>query len=166
MTMANSEMAETYIERESGFYDFEASEGVAHVIVTVGPPEGRLERTLTALSAVAEAGVPVFLAKLHGNEISFAVDRDSLATVERALAGKGMTYRSRRDLAIVTVTTNTMRDLTGMMVRIADALQAAGARMYGVGDSHSSVQCLIDAQWVEPALRQLRAAFSQDNAHA
>jgi aspartokinase len=148
-----------YIERESGVYDFDADYGVAHVNVTVGPPEGRTERTTKVFRTVADAGVPVFLAKLHGHEVSFAVEEERLGDVEGALKAAGLAYRSRRDLAIVTVHVGTMNDVTGIMVRIADALQLAGARMYGVGDSHSSVQCLIDGRDAQAALVQLMSAF-------
>ncbi len=148
-----------YIERESGFFHFDATHDVAHVIVSVGGTEGRAERVIHVFRIVAEAGVPVFLAKLHGHEISFAVEAKRLQDVERALQVGGYSYRARRDLAIVTVHTGTLRDLTSVMVRIADALQLAGARMYGAGDSHSSVQCLIDGHRAEAALNQLRTTF-------
>jgi len=154
------------IEREGGFFDFEATQGVAHVVVHVGPESGRTERVLKVFRVVADAGVPVFLAKLHGSEVSFAMNKEHLTAAEEALAANEFTYRSRQDLAVVTIRTDTLQDLTGIMVRIADALQLAGARMYGVGDSHSSVQCLIDGHRVPAALEQLRAAFAREVGHA
>jgi len=148
-----------HFERQTGVYDVDVTEAVAHVIAAVGPPEARGERTLRLLRSVADASVPIFLAKLHGHEVSFAVEAGRLADVERVLTADGYEFRARRDLAIVTVHASTMRDLTGVMVRIADALQLAQARMYGAGDSHSSVQCLIDGHRVSAALGQLRTAF-------
>ena len=59
-----------------------------------------------------------------------------------------------------------MRDLTGVMVDIADSLQSAGARLYGVGDSHNTVQCLIDAAQLDPAVKALRRTFRLKGAHA
>jgi aspartate kinase len=153
-----------YFERETGVYDVDVTDAVAHVIAAVGPPEGRAERVVRLFRAVADAGIPVFLAKLHGQEVSFAVEAERLSDVERVLAGTGYAYRARRDLAIVTVHASTMRDLTGVMVRIADALQLAQARMYGAGDSHSSVQCLIDGHSASAALNRLKAAFKVETA--
>ena len=168
MTNPSNTEQKTYkdIEKEGGFFDFDATHGVTHVVVDVGPEAGRTERILKVFRVVADAGVPVFLAKLHGSEVSFAMNKEHLTTAAHALAASGFSYRSRQDLAVVTIRTDTLQDLTGVMVRIADALQLAGARMYGVGDSHSSVQCLIDGHRVQAALEQLRAAFAREVGHA
>lgn len=158
-------LVDGYLERESGVYGFEATYNVAHVIVAVGHEDGRTQRVIRVFRLVADAGIPVFLAKLHGHEVSFAVEASRLAEVERALTAAGYSLRTRRDLAIVTIHAGTLQDLTGVMVRIADAFQRAGARMYGSGDSHSSIQCLTDGHRAEPALAQLRSVFGVNVAN-
>jgi aspartokinase len=125
----------------------------------VGDEEGRSARIEALFGALAAAHIPVFLIKLHGQAVTFSVEAGDADQAERALTGAGFPYRTRRDLAIITVHAGTMRDLIGIMVRIADALQIAQARVYGVGDSHSSVQCLIDGYRADAAVRQLRTAF-------
>lgn len=166
MTDISTNASGLYIEKESGFYEFEATPGVAHLVVTVGSAQTPMERIIAVFKCVADVGVPVFLAKLHGHEVSFAVEGRHLPTVEGALTNAGYSFRSRHDLAVLTVRTETLEDLTGLMVRIADALQLAGARMYGLGDSHSSVQCLVDGHRVEAALKQLQVLFSRGAVHA
>jgi len=146
-------------ERERGVYDVDVAANVAYVSATVGNEAGRSERTLALFAALGKAGIPVFLIKLHGQVVTFSVEESKVECTERVLTDAGFPFHIRRDLAIVTVLAGTMRDLIGIMVRIADALQLAQARMYGVGDSHSSVQCLIDGYRAEAAVRQLRTAF-------
>ena len=55
-----------------------------------------------------------------------------------------------------------MRDLSGVMVAIADSLFSVGARLYGTGDSHNSVQCLIDGERVPDATKALCRTFHLD----
>ena len=57
-----------------------------------------------------------------------------------------------------------MRDLSGVMVAIADALYAAGARLFETGDSHNSVVCLIESAHVDEAVRHLSATFHLEAA--
>lgn len=164
MNLRSSVPNHAHFERETGVYDVNVTQAVAHVNVAVGPAEGRADQAVRVFRTVADAGIPVFLAKLHGHEVSFAVEASTLSEAERALAQAGFVFRARRDLAIVTVHASTMRDLTGVMVKIADALQIAQARMYGAGDSHSSVQCLIDGHRAEAAVAQIRVAFHMEPA--
>lgn len=151
-----------YFERERGVYDVDVTASVAHVAATVGDEAERIE---TLFRILADAAIPVFLVKLHGQAATFCVEGSQVERAETALTGAGFPFRTRRDLAIITVHAGTMRDLIGIMVRIADALQVAQARMYGVGDSHSSVQCLIDGYRAEAAVRQLRSAFCLEAPH-
>lgn len=166
MSSEASERRQLSIERERSVFEVDVTRDVGHVRVVVGDPHGRDERTRLLLRAVADAGVPIFLAKLHGQEVSFATEARRLSEVEQVLAEQGFDYRMRRDLALVTVTSGGLPDRTVMMVRIADALHVAGARMYGVGDSHSSVQCLIDGEHAEAAAAQLRSALGAAATHA
>lgn len=168
MSVTTDPSQHPHLERETGVYHIDITRSVAHVIVAAGEETKRAENVVAIFGCVARAGVPIFLAKLHGHEVSFAMEADRLADVEGALTDAGHAYRTLRDLAIVTVHANTMRDLTGVLVRIADALQLAGSRMYGAGDSHSTVHCLIDGHRSDAALLQLRHAFGVElpDAHA
>ncbi len=151
-------------ERERGVHSVDVTASVAHVAAAVGAEENQPARIQAMFRVLADASVPVFFVKLHGQDVTFCVEADRLDDVERVLEGAGFACRTRRDLAIVTVHAGTMRDLIGIMVRIADALQMAQARMYAVGDSHSSVQCLIDGDRTTAAVKQLKAAFGLEAA--
>jgi aspartate kinase len=137
---------------------------LAHAVVPVGSDEGgdqsRTGRILHVLRTVADQSVPIFLIKLHRGAITFALESAHVPRLESCLGAEGYDFKVRHDLVLLTILASSMRDLTGVMVQIADALSQAGARLFGVGDSHNSVQCLIDGEHVESALAQLQEVFA------
>ncbi len=153
-------------ERERGVYDVEVVRDIGHVVVKVGSGEDRNDRIARLFRQVADEHIPIFLIKLHRSSVSFAVRGDALERVEALLASKGERYRARRDLALVNVIASSMRDLIGVMVRIGDALQRANARLFATGDSHNSVQCLIEEARLHQAVHELRAEFGLEPTDA
>jgi aspartate kinase len=153
-------------ERERGVYRIDVTRDVAHAVVKVGGEADRSDRILRAFRVLSDAQVPIFLIKLHRTAVSFGMAGIDVPALERALDEAGFPYTARRDLAIVSVVATSMRDLTGVMVSIADALQEVGARLYGTGDSHNSVQCLIEASRLEPAIEQLKLNFGLEEWRA
>ncbi len=147
-------------ERERGVYDVSIVRDLAHVAVSVDPGAGRTERIQRVFRLLADQSIPIFLIKLHPAAVSFALDAARMPEVDRCLRDVAVDCKIRRDLALVTILAGSMRDLTGVMVCIADALQAAGARLYGVGDSHNSIQCLLDGGRVDDAAAELLRAFN------
>ena len=132
---------------------------LAHVSVEVGSDSEKSARIQRILSALAAESIPIFLIKLHADSVSFGVEGARLETVERCLGGAAIACSMQRNLVLVTVWATSMSDLTGVMVRIADSLQRAGARLIGVGDSHNSVQLLIDGEHADSAVRELESTF-------
>jgi aspartokinase len=152
-------------ERERGVYAVEVTPNVAHIAVHVSAEQQRTEDILRVLQTLASASIPIFLIKLHRAAISFALNAQQLSEAERCLKAASFAYSVRPDLAIVSVIASSMRDLTGVMVTIADALHEAKALMYGVGDAHDSVQCLIDGDRVEAAVSALKQTFALEETH-
>jgi aspartate kinase len=79
-----------------------------------------------------------------------------------ALRTTGMDVATRRDLALVAIRAASMRDLHGVIIAIADALYEAGAQILEIGDSHDSVQCLLEVGKITDAIAALRAKFHLD----
>lgn len=149
-------------ERERGVYAILVTRDVAHAEVALEEDSLRPARILQVFRVLANSGVPIFLTKLHRAAITFAFVGADLPRVEAALKTIGVQTSARRDLALISVRAASMRDLSGIMVAIADALYAAGARLFETGDSHNSVVCLIENTHVDEAVRQLRAKFNLD----
>jgi aspartokinase len=146
-------------ERGRGVYAVETTAGLAHVVVQVGDDGRRVERLQRVLRALADAQIPIFLIKLHPESISFALESDLVTRAEDCLHGLAGECGARGDLSLVTITATSMRDLNDVMVTIAESLQQAGARLYGIGDSHNTVQCLVETAWAAAAVTELTAAF-------
>ena len=146
-------------ERERGVYKLVIRRGAAHVVVKVPAADARTERIAKLFRELADASIPIFLIKLHRAAVTFAVDENMLERAEECLNHLGADWTTRRDLALIDVVASSMRDLTGVMVGIADALEPTGARLYAVGDSHNSVQCLLAGDKLDVAVAHLNAAF-------
>ncbi|HZO88091.1 MAG TPA: hypothetical protein VFB38_07090 [Chthonomonadaceae bacterium] len=146
-------------ERERGVYAIQVTRDVAHAVVSVGEDALRTARILQTFRALAQANVPVFMVKMHHSAVTFAMAGAEMARAEAALAEAGLEAKTRRDLAVVAVRASSMRDLSGVMVEIADTLYSVGARLYETGDSHNSVQCLVEAVCVPQAIQALCRTF-------
>jgi aspartokinase len=152
-------------ERERGVYDLRVTPDLAHVVVKVGSEPERASRIQRVFQLLSERSIPIFLIKLHRTAVTFAVAGNQLPEVETCLQDVAEGMLARRGLALVSIIASSMRDLTGVMVNIADSLQRAGARIYGVGDSHNSVQCLIEGSRAEKAVAELREMFGLGAGH-
>jgi aspartokinase len=146
-------------ERERGVYAIEIMRDVAHAVIEVGKDDDRTARILKVFSTLAHADVPVFLIKMHSGAVTLAFSGVDRKKALDALAAENLKSDVRGELALLVVRAASMRDLHGVMVNIADALFAAGARLYEAGDSHNSVQCLIEADRTSDAAAQLCAVF-------
>jgi aspartate kinase len=151
-------------ERERGVYQVLAQRDLAHAVVPVGTDDDRTERMLQVFRSVADESIPIFLIKLHRSAVTFALESAHIPHLEACLRNRGYDFRVRRDLVLLTILASSMRDLTGVMVQIADALQVGGARLFGVGDSHNSVQCLIDGDHLDSAIAQLNEVFGLEDS--
>lgn len=155
----NEPPRDVFYERERGVYAIRVLRDVAHAVVLVPKEAQRTQSIQRLFRAVADAGIPLFLIKLHRTSVTFALAGPYVERAAAALRHAGYEVSTRRDLAMVTVVASSMREMSGIMVDIADALLEARARIYEVGDSHDTVQCLIEADRVEPAIEQLCNTF-------
>ncbi len=154
-------------ERERGVHEVHLRQDVAHIVVMVSGSEGeRMEKILRVFHILADNQIPIFFIKLHRSVVTFAVEGEHLDATESALRPLGWEMVVRCGLALVSIHASSMRDLTGSIVTIADAFQEVGARLYGVSDSHTSIQCLIDAEHSREALEKLKQIFHLEAENA
>ncbi|HLJ54392.1 MAG TPA: hypothetical protein VKT77_05080 [Chthonomonadaceae bacterium] len=151
-------------ERERGVSGLTVIRDVAHLAINTGDEAGRSDRILQVFRLLARADVPVFLIKLHRTRLTMALAGKDLQRAHEALQPLDVHVATRRDLGLVAVRAASMRDLHGVIIMIADALFEAGAQIHEIGDSHDSVQCLLEAGKLADALDCLRAKFHLDAA--
>ncbi len=151
-------------ERERGVWAVHVTRHLAHALITFEPGAERSESVRMVLKALADAGIPIFLVKLHRTAVTFALAHHYVQQADEVLKQAGFGVRIRPDLALVVVIATTMREVSGIMVHISDALYHADAQLYETGDSHDSVQCLIDGVHVESALERLCQEFGLEKS--
>lgn len=157
--MSEDGASKVSFERERGVYALHVLQDVAHAVISFGDDSLRTGRIQQVLRVLAEANVPVFLVKLHRTAVTLAFAEADRERAESVLAQTSLKTTVRRDLALLTVRAATMRELHGIMVEIADALYEADAHIYEYGESHNSVQSLIDGNRVEVAVEKLCRLF-------
>lgn len=162
--MSDTQTANLSFERERGVYALQVMRDVAHAVISVGDDSQRVSRIVQVLRLLAGADIPVFLVKLHRTAITLAFAGVDIPKTESALTEAGFRATIRRDLVVVSVRAASMRDLSGVMVEIADALYEAGARLYETGDSHNSVQCLIEGSRAAESVASICRTFHLDAA--
>ncbi len=164
--MSDFQTTNVTFERERGVYAIHVTPDVAHTIIDFGETAERGAFVSRALRTLADAKIPVFLVKIHRSAVTLALSGADVDPAETALNFAGFTLDTRRDLALVVVRAASMRDMAGVMVEISDSLTAANARLFETGDSHNSVQCLIEAERAESAAAELCKTFHLDPATA
>ena len=152
-----------HFEKERGVTEIRILQGVAHVTVTLAEKDlgsGRLE----VLQSLAGNSVPVFLVKLLPNGLSFAIRGENIDACSVALKQTGSTYKLKPDLAVVSTIAGAMRDLSGIMAAIYEALNEAGIRVQQTGDAYNAVLCLVTGSFAEQAVQVLRKQFTLDDS--
>ncbi len=165
MSVATHGVAAKHVsfERDRGVYRITVTDGLAHAVVHVASENEREHHILAVFRKLADEQIPVFLVKLHRSAITFAFEADEIPAVESSVRSLGLEIVSRPDLALISVIASSMRELTGILVSIADSLQRAGVRLIAVGDSHNSVQCLVDGGRINDAVTELKETFALDD---
>jgi len=147
-------------ERGRGVSGLTVIRDVAHLVIQTGGESDRSDKILQVLSSLASVNVPVFLIKLHRTHVTMALAGRDLQRAHEVLETTGLEVTARRDLALVAIRAASMRDLHGVIMMIADALFEAGAQILEVGDSHDSVQCLLEANKIADAVKCLLSKFN------
>lgn len=143
-------------ERKRGVTGIALEKGLVHIEVQV-PPD--LRERLKVFKALAEAGVSLFLIKFHPDSIHFILREEALKKAQKVLKDLNRTTRVTRNCALISVLSSAMRDLPGVMARIAEALYEQDVELLETGDSHDSVMILVKSDHAERVVSSLRQKF-------
>lgn len=151
----------THFEKERGITEVTVLPGVAHATVTLSDaPGGVAHGRLELLQKLAARGVPVFLVKLLPDGLSFALRAAQVEAGAGLLAEEGLPHRLRRDLALMTVVAGAMRDLSGVMSSIYEALVSRQIAVRQTGDAHNAVHLLVPGDRASEARQALHECFA------
>ena len=112
------------------------------------------------MQTLAQAGVAIFLIKLHPDGLTFAMRPDNAGNCALVLSETGVTHRMLRDLGLVSTYAGAMRDLSGVIARIYRTLSDADVRVLQTGDAYNAVHCLVPGDQADLAAVALREEFN------
>jgi Aspartokinases len=148
-----------YFERERGVSRVDVTPGVAHVSVRFADAARAQSERLSLLQALAAASVPVFMVKLGPDSLCFAIRAEAVDAGEAVLKERGHDYTMWRDLALLSIMAGAMRDLSGVMAGIYEALVGQGIPVRQTGDAYNAVHCLVEGAVAERGAAALRERF-------
>jgi len=153
-----------HFEKERGVTEVVVAPGIAHFVVRFSAATGEADvaaRRLALLQAFAEGGVPVFLMKLHPGALSFAVrDEPDISAGVRLLEGRGEVFAVQRDLALLSIIAGAMRDMSGVMSAIYEALVGQGVTVCQTADAYNAVHLLVPGEAADRGAAALCERFA------
>ena len=158
MTAQSGGSEAIHFEKERGVTEVNVTRGVAHVTVELPPATLGKER-LALLKLLAGENIPVFLVKLHPTGISFALRETFVEAGEALLVTHHIEHTLVTGLALVAVVAGAMRDLSGVMALIYQAMVGTGILVQQTGDAYNAVLCLVSGADGDRAADALRACF-------
>jgi aspartate kinase len=148
----------TYFERDRGVTAVHVEHRIAHATLRLRSGESPSGKQ-GLLDALAQAGIPIFLVKLHPGSISLALRHEHLEQAHPLLREYDPEHALLVDLAQVTTLAGAMRDLSGVIADIYEALLNAGVRVCQTGDAHNAVLVLVAGDQAERAVQALAERF-------
>lgn len=143
-------------EKETGIVDVISRKGMTQVSVGISSAE----ESVTLFRSLADAGISVFLVKLHHGKVDFMVDREKVRKARSVSAALGFPAATMDRCALVSVIAGNMRELPGVMATIVGALYRNGIGILETGDAYDSVSCLIHEKDMSTAVSCLKREFA------
>jgi aspartokinase len=141
-------------EKDPGVTEVQVQTEIVHVQIHL-PAETQTTERLRVLQTLASAQIPLFLVKMQPSGLSFALHERYAEASENILKGAGVSYHFTRNLVMVSPVAGAMRDLSGIMAQIYEALVVADVAILQTGDSYNAVHCLIPAHDADRAVESL-----------
>lgn len=150
---------QTTFEKERGVNDVHVDAEVAHIVVSLPPGKQTPDKHLDIYKGLGGTGMALRLVKMHPGGVSFAVDRHDFAHAQEIIRALGYDFEATDDLVVLAITAVNMREMFGVMAKMAETLLIAEVETVQVGDAHDAVLCMVPGAQAEKALGALRAAF-------
>jgi aspartokinase len=146
-------------ERERGVSAIQVSREATYLFVRVADTGYLPQQRQHILNLLREAEIPIFLIKLQRNGLSFGVDSELAARACESLEAHGFRVSVKPRRVMVSIFAQNMRELHGVIARIAEVLYEAGVAIEQMSDAHNRITCLIEAERAPLVVERLCAAF-------
>lgn len=154
-------MSDTYFETKRGISDVKVTYGHAWVVVGGFSENAISDRRLQALRVLKDSGISIDFLKLSPDGFSFVVREEIASRVQEALCSNGFDAKVLKNRAIIEVSAPSIREEEGLIARIAEFIVRNRANIDSVGDMHSAVLIVVDADSAETATNELRKCIGK-----
>lgn len=146
-------------ERERGVSGIKVSREVTYLFVRTPDTHMLAAQRQRILNLLREAEIPIFLIKLQRNGLSFGVDSDLASRACETLEASGFRVVVKPRRLMVSIFAQNMRELHGVIARIAEVLYEAGVAIEQMSDAHNRITCLIEAERAPQVVERLCEVF-------
>jgi aspartokinase len=121
------------------------------------------ERRLKLLQTLALARVPVNQVKLLPEGLCFVISENHASACRKLLDNEKGEVSVLGDMALISTIAGAMRDLSGVIAQICEALLSAAIPNRQVGDAYDAVLCLVPSDDAPRAVVALKQQFHLTN---
>ncbi|BCW95575.1 MAG: ACT domain-containing protein [Fimbriimonadales bacterium] len=146
-------------ERERGVSAIQVSREATYLLARAPDTNHLPLQRQRILNLMREAEIPIFLIKLQRNGLSFGVDSDVAARARETLEAHGFRVTVKPRRVMVSIFAQNMRELHGVIARIAEVLYESGVAIEQLSDAHNRIACLIEAERAPLVVERLCEAF-------
>lgn len=148
-------------EREPGVTAIRVESPMA--LVSIRFPDNTAPNRLRLLQMLAQARVPVNQVKLLPEGLCFVVSENHASACRKLLSQEKGEVSLLENMALISILAGAMRDLSGVIAQICEALLGASIPNRQIGDAYDAVLCLVPAGSAPRAVAALREQFQLDD---
>lgn len=108
---------------------------------------------------IANNNISLDMINVYPDSKVFIIDDIQLPKLITILDSKKMSYEFKRNCSKVTIIGNKMRGIPGVMAKVIRALSKYKIEILQTSDSHTTISCLIDSEYVNQAVNALHQEF-------
>lgn len=108
---------------------------------------------------IANNSISLDMINVYPDSKVFIIDDAQLAKLQKVFDSKNISYEYKRNCSKVTIIGNKMRGVPGVMAKVIRALSKFNIEILQTSDSHTTISCLIDSEYVNQAVNALHQEF-------
>ncbi|MFZ5353761.1 MAG: aspartate kinase [Bacillota bacterium] len=120
---------------------------------------GEYEEDDYLFSLIADEDISLDMINVYPDHKVFIIQEVDLKRLELLLKARGIKYDVKLNCSKVTVIGNKMRGVPGVMAKVIRALSKHNIKLLQSSDSHTTISCLIENEFVGTAVNALHKEF-------
>ena len=133
-------------------------------LVSVRFPDALPKSRLRLLEVLAQERVPINQVKLLPDGLCFVISENHASACRKLLSAEKGEVTVLENMALISTIAGAMRDLSGVIARICEALLSASIPNRQVGDAYDAVLCLVPSGDAPRAVAALKEQFGLEAA--